>query len=236
MKRAERLIGLAAGIAAILALILQILQWIWPSPFAFSSVMQFIPIIFLIGVAVLVVVIWRVAFSPQAENKWKYILLATCLGAIVYTGWVGTRFGNSSVVSDQSLPLYSQVSNVAWNAIGNDQYELAISVADVCISTYESQAVRIQQGLIANGEPPPPVGTINDNGIKQKVFARGVLNDVATCYCIKALAMEKLGRISEAKAAYNSAQSYPHARAFDPKQNLFWSPAQIAAEQLVQLP
>ena len=96
--------------------------------------------------------------------------------------------------------------------------------------------MQIQQGLIANGEPPPPVGIINDNNIKQEIFTRGVLNDVAACYSVKASAMEKLGRITEAKAAYNSVQKYPHARVFDPKQNLFWSPAQIVAERLVQIP
>jgi hypothetical protein len=63
-----------------------------------------------------------------------------------------------------------------------------------------------------------------------------VVNDVAACYYIKATAMEKLGRIIEAKAAYINAQKYPHARVFDPKQNLFWSPEQIAAERLVQIP
>ena len=138
MKRTYIFISLTAGIASVLGFGFAIFQWIWPTPLAFSAVMKYVLIIpLIISLVVLVYIIWRLAYSLQAENKWKNILIVTCFVAIVYSGWIGTRFGNSSVVSDQSLPLYSQVSNVAWNAIGNDQYEFAIAVANVCISTYE---------------------------------------------------------------------------------------------------
>lgn len=66
---------------------------------------------------------------------------------------------------------------------------------------------------------------------KQKIFANGLLNDVATCYFIKGKAAEKLVRKDDAKRAYEEAKKLTYARAWDP-QGWFWSPSEGASDRL----
>jgi hypothetical protein len=50
-----------------------------------------------------------------------------------------------------------------------------------------------------------------------------------------AISFEEQDRIDEAKAAYEGAITLPYARCWDPK-GWFWSPSQVAKENLAKLP
>jgi hypothetical protein len=142
-----------------------------------------------------------------------------------------------SVVGTQALaaplPLHSQLTTAAWKAYNKQDYVEAIAKAQECIGGFRPQAVREQQEYAAGGNTPLPVGAV-DEVEKRKIFSRGGLNDVATCYYIKGQALEKLGRIGEAKDAYKSAQQFPDARTWDAA-GFLWSPAQGAADRLAVL-
>jgi len=134
-----------------------------------------------------------------------------------------------------SYPLFTQVASVAWNALGSNDYELAITLAQVCVATYEDQAVQLQNGLVASSESLPPTDRVSD-AERNEIFSQGVLNEVAACYYIKGQALEALRCVDEAREAYQNSQRFPYARVWDPNQELFWSPAEAATQILARLP
>lgn len=131
------------------------------------------------------------------------------------------------------LPLHSQLTTAAWNAFNKQDFVEAIAKAQECIDGFKPQALREQKEYAAGGSTPPPVGAVSEDE-KRKIFSRGGLNDVATCYFIKGKALENLSRIGEAKEAYKSAQQFPDARTWDAA-GFFWSPAQGASDRLAFL-
>jgi hypothetical protein len=75
---------------------------------------------------------------------------------------------------------------------------------------------------------------------KNKIFQRGILNDVATAYFIKGRSMEYLFRKggaemtrhkADAERAYRQACEVSHGRTWDPK-GWFWSPCEAARDRL----
>ena len=130
-----------------------------------------------------------------------------------------------------SLPPNEQLTSDAWAVLNRLDYAVAIQKTEECIDSFELQAIRDQEAL--KDSPMPPVGAVSDED-KAVIQARGVLNDVATCYFIKGQALEKLGRVNQAKEAYQSAKQFPHARTWDPL-GFFWSPAQAASDRLAKL-
>jgi tetratricopeptide (TPR) repeat protein len=121
------------------------------------------------------------------------------------------------------------LTNAAWGALGNREYQRAVDLARQCISLFENQAIQQQQALSA----APPNGVVSEAD-KQRIFANWALNDVATSYFILGQALEQLNRINEAKEAYRGALRFPYARTWDPK-GWFWSPAEAAAKRLTEL-
>ena len=117
----------------------------------------------------------------------------------------------------------------AWDALDNGQYETAIENAQRCIDLFEDEAIRQQDALTE----PPPLGPVS-SAQKQEISSNWALNDVGTCYFIMGQALEKLGRIEDAKSAYRGAQRFPYARTWDPK-GWFWSPAEGASKRLAEL-
>lgn len=132
------------------------------------------------------------------------------------------------------LPLHAELSSAGWKALEKSDYGLAISKAGECVDTFEGEARRQQQTLLANGANPPPVGKVS--GVdRDSIFANAVLNDVGTCYYVLGQAMEKIDHMVDAKEAYTRAQELTYARAWDSR-GWFWSPANAASDRLAQLP
>ncbi len=186
--------------------------------------------------------IWFAFRVKDVKSVWRWASLGLLyVFTVFYFVWVGTWIGASgsvqpvSATSTSQLPLHTQIANVGWEAIGGGDHTMAISITEVCISSYENEAIQIQQGLLASGKPSPPIGTASDDE-RRDIFSYGLLNDLASCYWIRGHALEKLHRISEARQAYTRTQQFTYARVWDPTTEVFWSPAQNATERLSKLP
>ena len=127
----------------------------------------------------------------------------------------------------------------AWDAYNSAKYESAIKFANQCIDSFGKAAERAQEKLKADNEPDPPVGEVSKSE-KEKIFKRGILNDVGTAYFIKGRSAEYLyqkgGNNSSsfkeiAKEAYETACRYKHARTWDTK-GWFWSPCEASSDRL----
>jgi hypothetical protein len=132
------------------------------------------------------------------------------------------------------------LTEAAWIAYNDKKYEDAIIKADECIREFEGDALEEQEELQKNKIPPPPEGRASINisqAEREAIFKRGVLNDVGTCWYIKASSLEKLTppRIAEAKKAYEKTTKFPYARTWDPGWKGFWSPAKKATGILKHL-
>jgi tetratricopeptide (TPR) repeat protein len=137
--------------------------------------------------------------------------------------------------TSSALPLNTQLTVAAWDRYNEENYKQAIDSAQKCIDEFEDQAVRENSALTSIGERTPPVGSVSDSEYK-KIILRGVINDVATCYFIKAESLNKLKQYSEAKEAYKKVLQFPYARVWDQAGKSFWSPADKASDRLAKLP
>jgi hypothetical protein len=140
---------------------------------------------------------------------------------------------------DDDQPENVRLTSAAWDALKKHQYQEAIQSADRCIRKFKSQADEDQQALSKAGAPKPPTGAVTREK-KAEIFKHGLLNDVATCFYIKARALENLYRADkdknasfkqQAQEAYRTTQNYTYARTWDPK-GWFWSPAEDATDRL----
>jgi hypothetical protein len=134
----------------------------------------------------------------------------------------------------QGLPKNVQMTNEAWDAFNKKNYERAIAKANECISEFLGQANRKEKSLEQQNSDPPATGKVSDK-VKEKIFAFGPLNDVATCYFIIGRSYEFLGKVKEAREAYTAAKRYEYARTWDPQGQLFWSPSEAASDRLDML-
>jgi hypothetical protein len=133
----------------------------------------------------------------------------------------------------------------AWRSLDAKEYEAATRLADKCITKFHGDAERTQDALKTKNEPPPPVGNVKDEVEREKIFDRGTLNDVATCYFIKGESFTaqaegvsgagKQDRLAKAKAAYEAAAKYTYARCYSPKSKSFWDTAATANDRLAEM-
>jgi hypothetical protein len=125
------------------------------------------------------------------------------------------------------------LTTAAWNAFNAKDSSQAIARTQECIDEFRVSADQEQAELEKQKLPLPPKGKVTE-AEKQAIFARGLLNDVATCYFIKGRSAEYLGRIDLAREAYGQATRYTYARTWDPA-GFFWSPAEGAGDGLARL-
>lgn len=127
----------------------------------------------------------------------------------------------------------------SWDAFNNKDYEKAISSANECIDNFGKAAYRIQKELDSLKVALPPTGSVSA-AEKDRIFKRGLLNDVATACWIKGRSAEYLygkgGPKKEeykkmAEEAYKETCKYKHGRTWDPK-GWFWSPCEAANDRL----
>ncbi len=118
-----------------------------------------------------------------ARYKFICLLASTLLAA----GFLGT----SPHAEDQCL-------KDAWKALSGEKYEEAIKYADKCIDEFAKAAEREQEKLNKDKEPLPPTGAVSD-AEKDKIFKRGLLNDVAAAYFIRGRSAEYLYRKEDRK-------------------------------------
>jgi hypothetical protein len=135
----------------------------------------------------------------------------------------------------ESMPLNEQYATCAWTAFNNRDYQQALSVTEQCLDEFEQQALRDQRDVAQANRPTPDAGTAVTESQKREILARGVLNDVAACQFVRGRALERLQRTEEAISAYQGVQRFPDARVWDARPQIFWSPAQRAADRIAGL-
>ncbi len=70
---------------------------------------------------------------------------------------------------------------------------------------------------------------------REIILADADLNDVATCCFIRGLAAKKLQRFEEARDAFRAATEFTYARALTEDGISFWSPAEAAHKELMEI-
>ncbi len=139
------------------------------------------------------------------------------------------------------LPRNAELITCAWGFWNDAKYVEAIGVAEQCIDEFEGQALRDQRTLSVGEQPAPITGKPGSAAEKDTILAQGVLNDVAACHFVMGQALERLGRVDDARAAYRDVLQFPFARVWDAGGDpgglgFFWSPAQAATDRLAAMP
>jgi tetratricopeptide (TPR) repeat protein len=125
----------------------------------------------------------------------------------------------------------------AWDAVDHHNPTQAIGAAEKVIDNYANDAVQAEEELEKSQEPLPPVGPLCGSE-RKRIFARGLLNDVASAYWIAGQAYEQMGNFAKACEDYRVAARLRYARTWDPARPVFrssdvggqfWSPATKAA-------
>jgi tetratricopeptide (TPR) repeat protein len=160
---------------------------------------------------------------PRIATLWLGIILL-CLSAVLF---------GLSVYATSNRSLNEELTTKAWDAFNSKRYNEAIQFAEKCIKEFSGRSSREQNELEGQNAPLPPKGKVSDE-VKNAIWSRGLLNDVATCYFIWGRSAEELGQLDQAKRAYEAASKYTYARCWDIK-GWFWSPSEAAKDRLSQL-
>lgn len=123
----------------------------------------------------------------------------------------------------------------AFHALEAERWEEAVRKSDEVIAQFAGSAAVEEETLARAQMVQPPTGKVAKEQ-RDGIFVRGVLNDVAASYFIRGRALEQLGRIGEARRAYEEAAKLSYGRTYDPRDESFWSPAEGALGRLRTLP
>jgi len=213
------LAGLLAGLGALAKEIHLIVMWIWKKGFTPENADQ--------------------ESSNASDNKEERNMDKTSgasrvrqiLGVLLIAGSCSI-LGLAAVEKNQQ-PLNVDLTQAAWQAFNKEDFTEAIAKAEKCITEFRGAAEREQAKLKDAKEPEPPTGAVSE-AEKKKIMARGLLNDVATCFYIKGRSLESLGKKEEARQTYQETAKYTYGRCWDPKGG-FWSPAETAQDRLATL-
>ena len=143
------------------------------------------------------------------------------------------RASEESEDEDSEIPLNIRATAGAWKAFRNNDYGEALEKADECIARYQPSADKMQAVLEA-AKTTLPSGTVSEAD-QQRIYQYGILHDVATCLLIKGWIAEKQGKKAEAAKVYGEVKKYSYARVSEHPGEPYWSPAEVAAEQLKEL-
>lgn len=144
-----------------------------------------------------------------------------------------------TIMTMEELYAEEQCLKDAWVAFNKEDYEGAIKFSSSCIDDFEKVALREQGRLDENDAQCPATGAVSD-AEKNKTFANGLLNDIATAFFIKGRSAEYLfisaksensSHKNMAEEAYEKACRYRCGRTWDPR-GWFWSPCEAAADRL----
>ena len=85
------------------------------------------------------------AWLVSILNK-RLLLFSVLIVAVFGIGMIigNQSFRGNNTVEVVSLPLYSQVAQVAWNALKEKEYVLAVDLVESCISNFEEDAIQAQ--------------------------------------------------------------------------------------------
>ncbi len=114
------------------------------------------------------------------------------------------------------------LTSKAWEALTAGNHDAVDGYAGKCIEMYEAQAVEMQKGLTAAASA-------------DKAGEYWALNDVGTCYFIRAQSKEARGDTKAALADYKAVvDKLSYAQCWDTK-GWFWQPADAARTKVKSL-
>ena len=126
---------------------------------------------------------------------------------------------NQSAVSDSKqvdniVPSLKDLVRDSWAASSKSNWDQLNVIFDQCVKLYGAQALELHSKL--TGFPS-----------RDTMEKYQVMNDVATCYFIKAEGLMHQGKNEEATALFQEAiQKFKWAQAFDPSRGGYWSIAE----------
>ena len=111
----------------------------------------------------------------------------------------------------------------AWEALSKQDWTGLEKATAKCISDFSAKALEQQQ-------------TIKDFPKGENTFSFWALNDVATCYYIRARSFKEQGNEKEAiQICQEIAAKFPLSQCYDPFQKLFWKVAEGARDLIVEM-
>lgn len=151
--------------------------------------------------------------TPTRPILWG--LLTFLATSVLLVGCSATQSPGRAAVIDYGDYTSETLTTNAWLALTAGNYDHAIQYTSKCAELYEEKAREMQASLTAKAHI-------------DEVFEYWALNDVGTSYFIKGEALTKLGRRTEAVAAFTVVRDHLfYAQTWDPK-GWFWSPAEAA--------
>jgi tetratricopeptide (TPR) repeat protein len=175
----------------------------------------------------------ELAYVVSAKRRlWKKIGLATA-AFLLSVGILLATMGVPESVTEQfrARGINEVLTSQAFDAFNQGEYSIAREHARTCIRYFSNDAERLQKRLTQETTEAFPVGHV-PGPMKQHILQNGLLNDVGTCLWLSGRCSQQLGDIEEARKAYQQAGEFIYARCWDPKAQIFWSPAQQAADDL----
>lgn len=162
--------------------------------------------------------------NKQGRNKMKKIItLIAILGTLVSISAITYAIGGSFK--------NEQLTREAWKSLDAKNFDAAIKNAEECVALFQDEAIKEQKDLQDKGAPAPPKGKVAKDE-KEKIFNRGLLNDVATCWFILGKAHTEKGDKVKAEKAFSKTLLFPYARCYDPPNDSFWAPNDGAQVEL----
>jgi tetratricopeptide (TPR) repeat protein len=130
--------------------------------------------------------------------------------------------------AQQEGPMSMVETTAAWKALEAKDYQGALRHADKVVDEFRGFALHKQDEL-TKSRIDVPLGQVADPQRKAAIFELGPLNDVAACLFIEGRCYYMLNKPEPSRKAFAEAARLPSARVYDPKQDMFWAPALIAA-------
>ncbi|MCP4987489.1 MAG: tetratricopeptide repeat protein [Colwellia sp.] len=126
-----------------------------------------------------------------------------------------------------------QLTRESWRSLEANNYEDTIVKAEECVTLFHDEALLEQQLLEKEGATVPKGRVVKEE--KEKIFKKGLLNDVATCWFILGKAHAAKGNKELAEKAFKKALLFSYARCYDPSDDSFWAPSDVAKVELKKL-
>ena len=113
-----------------------------------------------------------------------------------------------------------KLTDLAWDSLVKGHFHEVHKYADICITLYSEEAKEMQAGL-------------EDFPSQKEASRYWALNDVATCYFIKAKALLDQNQKDEAEEIFHFiTKEFPHAQCWEPK-GWFWTVADAAKDHIL---
>ncbi len=187
-----------------------------------------LPVVFPPNVRVLVSSLAGDTLEAVRQRHWPELAVPLFGKADIAPADAAERFQTNPELADKAH--CESLTVQAWAAFDEGAYDKAILHAEKFIAEFHEAALEMEKGLDRRKEPPP-CGAVAE-AIKQRILENSLLNDVATCLFIKGRSAESKGDKKAAIKAYSDATRLPHARCWDPRGSLFWSPAKLSSDRL----